>query len=243
MSQYAYDLHIHTCLSPCGDALMTPPNIVNMAYIKGLDIIAITDHNTTKNAAAVIRAAKDVPLTVIPGMEITTSEEIHVVCIFPDEDMAEKASEEVYKHLPPIENRPEYFGEQILMDENEDYLGTLPLLLSNATDISIDELPEMMHRFGGFCWPAHIDRPANSLLSVFGMLPDEPAFPVLEVRDPKNFFADAKNEIYLMNHRILKNSDAHCLIDISEREHFLELQEPSFYGLKAELMDNSTNKP
>ena len=238
MPQYAYDLHIHTCLSPCGDELMTPPNIANMANLKGLDIIAITDHNTAKNAAAVMRAARDFSLTVIPGMEVTTAEEIHVVCIFPDAESADKASEEVYNRLPPIQNRPEYFGEQILMDENENCLGTLPLLLSNATDISIDELPEMMNRFGGFCWPAHIDRPANSVLSVFGMLPDMPDFPVLEVRDPQHFFTETGNDIYRMNHRILTNSDAHRLVDIAERERFLELPEKSFLGLKATLMNN-----
>lgn len=237
MPQYAYDLHIHTCLSPCGDVLMTPPNIANMAYLKGLDIIAITDHNTAKNAAAVMRAAKDFALTVIPGMEITTAEEIHVVCIFPDAESADKASEAVYNRLPPIENRPEYFGEQMLLDENENCLGTLPLLLSNATDISIDELPEMMNRFGGLCWPAHIDRPANSVLSVFGMLPDKPDFPVLEVRDPKNFFTNAANDIYRLNHKILTSSDAHRLVDIAERERFLELPEPSFFGLKAALLN------
>lgn len=238
MPQYAYDLHIHSCLSPCGDELMTPPNIANMAYLKGLDIIAITDHNTTKNASAVMQAARDLPLTVIAGMEVTTAEEIHVICIFPDAESAELASEEVYKHLPCIKNRPEYFGEQILMDENENFLGTLPLLLSNATDISIDELPDMMYSFGGFCWPAHIDRPVNSLLSVFGMLPEKPNFPVLEIQNPKRFFLDAANHIYRKNHRILTNSDAHRLVDIAEREHFIELEDPSFCGLKSALLDN-----
>jgi PHP family Zn ribbon phosphoesterase len=242
MPQYAYDLHIHTCLSPCGDTLMTAPNIVNMAYLKGLDIIAITDHNTAKNAAAVVRAARGVPLTVIPGVEVTTAEEIHVVCIFPDVEGAEAAGEAVYKRLPPIENRPEYFGEQILMDENESDLGTLPLLLSNATDISIDELPDMMREFGGFCWPAHIDRPSNSILSVFGVLPDKPAFPALEVYDPHRFFADGSNAIYRMNHRILTSSDAHRLVDIAERERFLELEEPSFRALKAALLGGRSDK-
>ena len=91
MRKYAYDLHIHSCLSPCGDSMMTPANIVNMAHLKGLDIIAITDHNSTRNAGAAIKAATGLPLTVIPGIEVTTAEEIHVVCLFPDLDSAEKA--------------------------------------------------------------------------------------------------------------------------------------------------------
>ena len=90
MPQFAYDLHIHTCLSPCGDELMTPPNIANMAYIKGLDLIAVTDHNTALNAAAVMRAAEELPLEVIAGIEVTTAEEIHVVCLFPDAESAER---------------------------------------------------------------------------------------------------------------------------------------------------------
>lgn len=235
MPQYAYDLHIHTCLSPCGDALMTPPNIANMSYIKGLDIIAITDHNSARNARAVQTAARGLPLVVVAGMELTTAEEIHVVCLFPDAESAEKAGNELEKHLPPIKNRPEFFGEQVIMDENEKITGTFPFLLSNALDISIDKLPELICGFGGFCYPAHIDKPSNSVISVFGALPEKPKFASLEVHNPKQFFENAENARYRENHTIITSSDAHNLPDISEREHMIELDELSFAGLRRAL--------
>lgn len=235
MPKYAYDLHIHTCLSPCGDEQMTPPNIANMAYIAGLDIIAITDHNSARNVRAVINAAKGLPLAVIPGMELTTAEEIHVVCLFPDADSAEKAGLEMEKHLPPIQNRPEFFGEQLVMDENEEITDTFPFLLSNALDISIDLLPEIISGFGGFCYPAHVDKQTNSIISVFGALPDKPRFESLEVHNPTQFFENAENTFYREKYTIITSSDAHNLHDISAREHIIELDEPTFDALQTAL--------
>lgn len=235
MPEYAYDLHIHTCLSPCGDELMTPPNIANMAYVKGLDIIAITDHNSARNTRAVIRAAKALPVTVIPGIEVTTAEEIHVICLFPDADSAEKAGEELERRLPPVKNRPEYFGEQVIMDENEIVTGKFPLLLPNALDVSIDALPKLIESFGGLCYPAHIDRPSNSILSVFGVLPEKPEFRTLEVFDPQRFFENAENLRRREEYNIVTSSDAHRLSDISEREHFITLPEASFECLRRAL--------
>ena len=120
---FSYDLHIHTCLSPCGDDQMTPPNIANMATLLGLDLIAITDHNTTRNAAAVMEAAKlfHLPLTVIPGIEVTTAEEIHVVCLFPTLPDAQAAGEETEASLLPVENNPEIFGQQLIMGPQEEH--------------------------------------------------------------------------------------------------------------------------
>ena len=235
MPRYAYDLHIHTCLSPCGDNEMTPPNIANMAYVKGLDLIAVTDHNSAKNARAVMNAARDLPLTVIPGAELTTAEEIHVVCLLPDADSAEAFDRELETHMPQIPNQPDYFGDQLLMDENENVTGTFPWLLPNALDLSIDAVPALCEKFGGVCFPAHIDRPANGILAVFGLLPDTPVFPTLEVHDPEKFFADPANEAYRAEHRVLTSSDAHRLGEMAEAAHFLELPENSFAALRAAI--------
>lgn len=240
MPEFAYDLHIHSCLSPCGDESMTPANIVNMAHLKGLDIIAITDHNTALNAAAAIRAARDLPLTVLAGIEVTTAEEIHLLCLFPNAESAERAGEIIYGQLQPVQNKPEYFGEQIIMDENENVLGSIDLLLSNATNITYEQLPKIVGDFGGICWPAHIDRPSNSVLSVFGVLPETPSFPVLEVHQPQSFFSEPENAVFRQNHKILCNSDAHILGMISEREHFISLSEPSFEALKAALFSDKS---
>lgn len=235
MPLYSYDLHIHTCLSPCGDSEMTPPNIANMAHLKDLDIIAITDHNSARNARAVIKAAEGLPLVVIPGIEVTTAEEIHMVCLFPDAEAAERAGIFFESLLPPVENRPGYFGAQQIMDENERLLGEFPYLLPNALGISIDVLPETVAGFGGFCYPAHIDRPANSLLAVFGSLPEEPLFKTLEVFRPELFFSEQERLRYQESHIIVSSSDAHRLPDIHERERFLELDRPDFTSLKKAL--------
>ena len=236
MPLYAYDLHIHTCLSPCGDAEMTPPNIANMACVKGLDLIAVTDHNSARNVRAVMQAAKDLPLTVIPGIEVTTAEEIHVVCLFPDADSAEAAGRELESHMRRIPNKPDYFGEQLIMDERETVTGTFPWLLPNALDLSIDDIPAFAGKFGGVFFPAHIDRPSNSILAVFGMLPETPRFPTVEVHDPETFFSGAQNGRYRDEHLVLTSSDAHRLGDMAERERFLELPEPSFAALKAAIL-------
>jgi PHP family Zn ribbon phosphoesterase len=239
MPQFAYDLHIHSCLSPCGDEAMTPPNIANMAYIKGLELIAVTDHNSARNVRAVMRAAEGLPLTVIPGIEVTTAEEIHVVCLFPDAECAEQAGAYFETLLPPVKNKAEYFGEQLVMDENETVKEHFPYLLSNALNLSIDALPALVRGFGGFCYPAHIDRPANSVLAIFGCLPDEPRFGAVEVQDPARFFAKAENRYFQTDYIVVTSSDAHTLGHISEREHFLALDRPDFESLRRVLEERA----
>ena len=238
MKQYSYDLHIHSCLSPCSDALMTPPNIVNMAHSNGLDIIAITDHNSTRNVGAVMRAAKGLPLTVIPGIEVTTAEEIDVVCLFPDLDSAEKAGRELEKHLPQIPNHSGHFGKQIVIDETETVTDVFPNLLLNALDISIDDLPKFIESHGGICYPAHIDKPTHSILSVFGCLPDTLGFSALEVRNREKFFSSEINDHFRQKHVIITSSGAHKLSDISEKKNFIDLAEPTFGALKEALLSN-----
>ena len=131
-----YDFHIHSCLSPCGDKDMTPQNIVNMAKIMGYDAIALTDHNTCGNCEAVVRIGKEVGITVIPGMELCTSEEVHVVCLFPDCQKANEFSDYVYSTLPHVKNKPNIFGEQIKMDEKDETVGYEEKLLITASGIS-----------------------------------------------------------------------------------------------------------
>ena len=186
-----YDLHIHTCLSPCGDDSMTPVNIANMSYLKGLAIIAITDHNSARNVRAVIEAAADLPLTVIPGLELNTSEEIHVVCLFPDALSAEKAGVFVESCLPPVLNKPKIYGNQLVMDKSENILGEVDRLLITASTISIDDVGAFAVEYGGICFPAHIDRNSNSIIEVLGTVPDYLGFKVVEISDPDAFISSA----------------------------------------------------
>jgi len=227
-----YDLHIHTCLSPCGDDEMTPINIANMACLKGLRLIAVTDHNSARNVAAVIEAAADLPLTVIPGLELNTSEEIHIVCLFPDAASAEKAGEFVEDSLPPVLNKPEVFGSQFIMDKSENIVGEVPQLLITASTISVDDVGDFIAGYGGICFPAHIDRSSNSIIEVFGAVPDYLGFMAVEVSDPDAFLSSTSGRDICNRYRVLTNSDAHYLQNIAETERFLELPGTGFDDLK-----------
>lgn len=214
----SYDLHIHSCLSPCGDEAMTPPNIANMAALLGMDLIAVTDHNSCRNASAVMEAAKkaELPLTVLAGMEVTTAEEVHVVCLFPELKAAEAAGEEVESSLLPVLNRPEIFGRQLILGPEEQLLGEFDRLLINATGLSIDDMPAFAKKYGGIAFPAHIDRRSNSVFANLGYFPDYLDFPLAEVRRPEQFFAGGAHEEIRRSRVILKDSDAHRLEDMKE---------------------------
>lgn len=212
MSLY-YDLHIHSALSPCGDEDMTPNNIVNMAYIKGLDIIAITDHNSCKNARAVMEAGKG-KIKVVPGMEVTTCEEVHVLCYFPDIDAAEDMGDFVYRHMQGIKNDPDIFGRQLVMNADDGITGEEETLLINAVNLDIYEVSAATKERGGLFVPAHIDKSSYSITSNLGFLP-----PDLEV-DGMEITAqglEKYSQIY-SDYAILTSSDAHYLENISERD-------------------------
>ncbi len=217
----AYDFHIHTALSPCGDADMTPNNIVNMAILKGLDAIAITDHNTCGNAEACIKCAEGTDLLVIPGMELETAEECHIVCLFPDMESAMKMEEQVREALPKIKNRPDIFGHQAYMDSQDNIVDYEENLLVTAASVTVDKVASMASALGGVAIPAHIDKAAYSVISNLGFIDDSFGFKTVEVRDFEK--AEGMREAKgLDRFKIIHSSDAHYLWDISEREHFLE---------------------
>ena len=199
----SYDLHIHSCLSPCGEMEMTPNNMIGMAAVLELPVIAVSDHNTTKNLPACAEVAKEAGILLVPGMEITTAEEVHVLSLFPDVKAALEAGDEVYSHLPNIQNRPDIFGEQIIMDGKDRPVGSLDKLLINATDLSIEKVFDLVFRYGGIPIPAHIDKSSNSILSNLGFIPPELNVRLVEVSRPP--FAPA--DIY----RVISDSDAHAL--------------------------------
>ncbi len=236
MSRYSYDLHIHSCLSPCGDEDMTPNNIVNMARLLGLQVIAVTDHNSIGNAAAVMRVAgSDGPL-VLPGMELETAEEVHVVCLFPDLDSAEGFERELAPHFIGIPNRPEVFGEQVLMDERDQVTGRVDRLLATATSLPIDRLPELAVAFGGAAFPAHVDRPSFSVLSNLGFLSPDMGFRSIELsrNAPEDYIGRNPS---LSPYRVLRNSDAHYLQHIFDPVNFMELPELSPRAVIGHIME------
>lgn len=190
---------------------MTPQNIVNMSKIMGYDAIALTDHNTTGNCEAVIKVGKEIGLTVIPGMELCTSEEVHIVCLFPDIEKANKFSEYVYSTLPPVKNKPSVFGEQTKMNENDEITGTEEKLLITASSISCAKVVDTVKEFGGICYPAHIDRSSFSILSNLGMIDESFGFSCAEIFDFSKEEDLKEKHPYLKELKIISDSDAHYL--------------------------------
>ncbi len=209
-----YDLHIHTCLSPCGDKDMTPANIVGMAFLKGLKVIAITDHNTCLNCAPAMKHGADYGITVIPGMELTTSEEVHVVCLFSSLEKALAFSSYVYNHLLDIENKPKIFGEQLILNDEDEPIGEVKRLLISATDISFDDIPALMETFQGIWFPSHIEKTSTSVLSNLGFIPPDSPFDIVEIKDYKKTRVLCDAHPHLKTCKKLFNSDAHYLWQI-----------------------------
>ncbi len=211
-----YDFHIHSCLSPCGDAEMTPNNIANMAKLMGFDVIALTDHNSGENCPALIKVAEEIGLTVIPGMELCTSEEVHAVCLFPDIESSLAFSEYVHSTLPPIKNKPSAFGEQLVMNENDEVVKSEETLLITASTISANKVVSEVEKYGGIAFPAHIDRTSYSIISNLGTINESFGFNIAEIFDIKKE-ADLKEKYpYLNNMKILSDSDAHYLENMRE---------------------------
>ena len=231
MTELYYDLHIHSCLSPCGDDDMTPANIAGMAAVKGLDVIAVTDHNSCKNCPAVLAAAKEYGILAIPGMEINTSEEVHAVCLFEELKNAMDFDAYVYERLMAFPNKEEIFGRQLIYNKEDEICGTEPNLLINATDISFEGLWELVKGFGGVMFPAHVDKTANSLIANLGFIPPDSKFVTAEVKDLGKLHKVRKENPYLERCRIISNSDAHYLEDIHEPELRLQVKERSVRGI------------
>lgn len=214
------DLHIHSCLSPCADDEMTPYNIVHMAKLKGLDMIAVTDHNTAGNLPALCHAGEEIKLTVVPGMELTTREEVHVLAYFPELSRALECDWHVRKHLPQVPNDPRFFGNQIIMGAEDEMFGIEPLSLLQALELSIEELFALVRRCGGVPVPAHIDRESHGILSVLGFINPGLGVTVAELSRGAKDFSVPRGIT-----KTLVSSDAHQLGDILEKEHFLELED------------------
>lgn len=230
MNKFYYDLHLHSCLSPCGDNDMTPANIAGMAAVKMLDIVALTDHNTTKNCPAFYKACKSQGVIPIAGIELTTSEDVHIVCLFETLEKAMEFGEFVDTRRIRIKNKTEIFGDQLIMDENDEIIGSDDFLLPNATTLSIEEGYQEAVSRGAIVWPAHIDREANGIIATLGMLPSEPRFGVVEYRDAASVPDYESRFPELKEKKIVCSSDAHYLWDINERENFFELDDENYSG-------------
>lgn len=224
--KYTYDLHIHSCLSPCGSSDMTPNNIVNMAVIKGLDIIAVTDHNACDHVRVVSELAHEHGLLVLPGMEVQTREEVHMLCYFISIESIEAFDSALSKYKSSIPNNVKVFGNQMILNKEDVLVKEHEFALIFSVDLSIEELQELVETHQGIMLPAHINKSANSLLVQLGFIPKELHFKTIEI-----FTKSIMNEAISNQYQKIYNSDAHYLENINEPEHSIELPEKTCHAL------------
>ncbi|MBQ8994052.1 MAG: PHP domain-containing protein [Turicibacter sp.] len=219
-----YDLHIHSVLSPCADDLMTPNHIVLMAKLKGLDVIALTDHNSTRNCRVVSELAKEAGLLFIPGIEVETIEGVHLLSYFETIDLAESFGAWIESHLALIKNDTQLFGHQWVIDEKDEVIEEFEWLLIQSTDLTCEEVVLETHQLGGFVIAAHLNKSSHNILTHLGFIPDRLNLDGIELN---SFIYEAKNgnqDILASEELTLFNSDAHSLGYINEPIYFLEIK-------------------
>lgn len=227
MKKYYYDLHIHSCLSPCGDNESTPNNIAGMGEINGLNIMALTDHNTVLNCPHFFKAAENHGVLPISGMELTTAEDIHMVCLFENLDDALAFGEEIESRRILIENKTNIFGNQFVCDCFDNILSEHKYLYSNATTVSFDEVPQIVKKYRGICYPAHIDRSSNSVTAILGGLPPQHGFKFCELHN-----GTTAEKFHNIGCDFIISSDAHYIWDINECENFILLPDDDKNAVK-----------
>jgi predicted metal-dependent phosphoesterase TrpH len=211
LGRYKADLHVHTCLSPCAELEMSPMRIAERARAVGLDVIAVCDHNSAENAGAVMTAGEKRNLTVLPGMEITSSEEVHIIGLFPTLSAALKAQEVVYSRLPG-KNEEDVFGVQVVANEDDEVVELNGRLLIGATEMDLEDVVNLIHEHGGLAIAAHIDREGFSILGQLGFVPEGLSLDGLELSPrarPENL-----EPAYRSRWTLLASSDAHRLDEI-----------------------------
>ncbi len=195
------DFHNHSCLSPCGSLDMSPRTLVELASRKGVEVLALTDHNSSLNCPAFAKVCHQYNIIPIFGMEAATSEEIHVLCLFGNLDTALSFSDYVYEHLPPFPNDPIRTGDQVYVDEDDNIEGEVEYYLVSALDISLDEIGPIVKQRGGIVIPAHVDRSAFSMTSQLGVVVPGPWAALEVIRIPSS--------LDTLNYPLITSSDAH----------------------------------
>jgi len=232
LKEYSADLHIHTCLSPCASLDLSPREIVERAKSESLDIIAITDHNTAKNVQVVMRLGEKQGLKVIPGMEVQTREEIHLLTLFPDWTATATWDEEVRGHLPQVRNDPQVFGDQPIVDEEGNILQFEERLLLNSIDLSLEEVKRRVEGRGGLIIPSHFDKGAFSLISQLGLIPPDLELEALEMSRGSHVRGLEGMGASPLRIPKIVSSDAHRLEDIGNARTIFLLAEASLEELR-----------
>ena len=228
MSKYYYDLHMHSCLSPCAGDDMTPANIAGMATLAGLQVVALTDHNTTKNCPAFFEACKAYGLVPIAGMELTTAEDIHIVCLFDSLEAAMQFDTVVDTYRIKIPNRPKIFGNQHIVDTDDNIIGIEEDLLINATTLSVQEAVDLARSHGAAVHPAHIDREGNGIIAILGDIPEDVHFTTVEFHDRENEEQYRQQYSSLQGKKAIYCSDSHYLENMPDAANQIEIPDEPY---------------
>lgn len=225
------DLHIHTLLSPCGDLEMSPANIIRLARERQLDMIGITDHNSTRHCKLTRKLGEKAGIAVLTGVEVTTREELHCLAFFENDHSLDAFQDYLEAKIRRIPYRPELFGYQAVVDEEENIVEEITYMLGAALEAGVDEVERMIHQLGGLFIPAHVDRPRSSILSQLGFIPSDLRCDAIEVS-----FAVSKS-IYMEQHPelgrypVIRNSDAHYPADLARKSTVYLMESPCFREL------------
>lgn len=235
MNKYRADLHMHTVLSPCGDLEMSPANIVQKARERGIDILGITDHNSTLHAPLIKDLAAKEGIMVLMGAEVTTKEEVHCLCFFENEELLAEFQSYLNQFLPKIKNDTDKFGYQVVVNEEEEIIDEVDCLLISGLNQSIEEIEQKVHSLNGLFIPAHINKTVNSIISQLGFLPPDLRVDALEISLHVKKSEFLKKNKYLSKYNFIQSSDAHYTENIGNAWTNFYLERRSFEEIKMAL--------
>lgn len=242
LSWYKVDLHIHTVLSACAELSMGPKDIVRRALEEKLDIIAITDHNSAENVSAVLNVAESTELTVIPGMEVYSRDEAHIICLFESIGDVLAFQSVIYAALSEGDYDSDMFGEQIICDADENILGESCRFLSLPVNLNVDQIADYVVEFNGMMIPAHVDRRSHSLLRVLSFMPNNLPIDAMEIahsyENACRSFGILKDKTY----SVIRSSDAHDIDQIGKKYSWFKLKEKSFKEIRKALRQQDGRK-
>lgn len=234
MFLYRAELHVHTVLSPCAEIEMIPMLIISKAEEMGINLLAITDHNAIANVEAMQKAAGGTGIKVLPGMELQTKEEVHVLCIFDRIAELQELDSLIRKKFTDMKNKPEFFGEQFIVDETGEFLGREERLLISSIDLGFDEAVETVNRLNGLAIPAHVNRQAYGLIANLGMVPANTHIDALEISRHLDPQEAVKKFPDLRSYPLLLGGDVHRLDEFLGANEF-SMEEPSVNEIRQAL--------
>ena len=236
MNQYRADLHIHSVLSPCADLEMSPVNIVNRAKALGLDIIAVTDHNSTLHCSLTVELASRVGIMAVYGAEVTTREEVHCVCLVEDEPKRMLLQQFLEDNIQRVPNNVDIFGYQVVVNEQEEIVQEIDYLLHGALNKGINEVEAFVHSIGGIFIPAHADRPKYSITSQLGFVPPDLNYDAIELSRHTTEEKFLASNPFVRKKRFVRSSDAHMIDQIGTISTMLTMSSLTFKDLKESIL-------